>query len=339
MTSVILGLYLAAIGLDRTRVGWVFAAALAGGALLTIVLTSIADRWGRRHVVLLSASLMAGSSAGFVLTSQLPLLVVAAALGAVNPSSKDIGPFLSIEQAVLPQVSPSNRRTASFAAYNMVGSLSGAIGALLVGAPALLGLSAFAGYRAVLWTNVALACLLTVLYTRLSQKVELEAPSAGERLGLRESRGVVARLAGLFAVDAFAGAFVVQGIMAYWLTLRFGVSIQSLGAIFFGTNLASALSFLAAAPLAKRIGLLNAMVFTHLPSNVLLLLVPLMPALGLAVGVLLVRNLLSQLDVPTRQSYVMAIVQPSVVAKSPPCASAKLACTGDRRDISRLPNW
>jgi MFS family permease len=310
MTSVILGLYLAGIGLTRTQVGYVFASALAGGALLTIVLTSVADRWGRRRVVLLSAILMALSAAGFILIRQLPLLVVAAALGAVNPSSKDIGPFLSIEQAVLPQVSAANRRTATFATYNMVGSFSGAIGALLVGAPALLGLGTLAGYRAVLLTNVAVAAALTLLYTRLSPKVELEAPPAGHHAGLRESRGVVARLAGLFAVDAFAGAFVVQGIMAYWLTLRFGVSVGNLGAIFFGTNMASALSFLAAAPLARRIGLLNAMVFTHLPSNVLLLLVPLMPGLAPAVGVLLARNLLSQLDVPTRQSYVMAIVGP-----------------------------
>ncbi len=160
-----------------------------------------------------------------------------------------------------------------------------------------------------LWAYAGAAVILVGLFRSLSPRVEA-GPSQTRGVGLRRSRGVVARLAALFALDAFAGGFVLQGLMAYWFSLRYGVDTGTLGAIFFGTNVLAAVSFLAAAPLAKRIGLLNTMVFTHLPSNVLLILVPLMPTLPLAVAMLLARHLLSQLDVPTRQSYTMAVVDP-----------------------------
>ncbi|HEV7215612.1 MAG TPA: MFS transporter, partial [Chloroflexota bacterium] len=246
------------------------------------------------------------------LSANAVLLALAAIAGTISPSGKEVGPFLSLEQAILPQTAPDARRTGLFAAYNLVGSLSSALGALVAAVPPLLGVSTVVGGRLLLWAYALAALLLLLLYTRLSPKAEVIRPdrAAPRRGGLHRSRGIVARLAVLFAVDSFAGAFVVQSLIAYWFHLRYGVDIAALGAIFFGVNLCAALSFLAAAPLARRIGLLNTMVFTHLPSNVLLVLVALMPNAGLAIAVLLLRSLLSQLDVPTRQSYTMAVVAP-----------------------------
>jgi MFS family permease len=340
----------------RRRIGAIFTAALGGGALMTIALTAVADRLGRRRVLVVGALLMALAGAVFALTNHALLLGLAAVVGTISPSGKEVGPFLSVEQAVLPQTTDDARRTSVFAAYNLVGSLAGAVGALAAGLPDLLGLDVLAGYRALVWAYVAAALVLVPLFARLSPAVEAAAPRtdprretgaasaapaaaaqgasgpsrAGEaaatavppsasmeapaaEAGASEhasARGMVAKLAALSALDAFAGGFIVQGLMAYWFHVRYDLDPAALAALFFGTNLLNSLSYLAAVPLAQRIGLLNTMVFTHLPSNVLLLLVPLMPSLPLAVAVLLARNLLSQLDVPTRQSYTMAIIPP-----------------------------
>lgn len=311
LLSVMLGLYLAGLGLPTPAIGAVFTAALAGSALTTLGWTSVADTFGRRRVLCLAALVMAASGAVFALTGSLPLLVVAALFGTISPSGKDAGPFLSIEQAILPQTTANEERTAVFAAYNLVASAASALGALAVGLPGLFGFPALIGFRLLFGAYVVVAFGLLLLFARLSPAAESDAKGRKKRrAGLHRSRGIVTRLAALFAVDAFAGALVVQGLIAYWFHVRFGANLGTLGAIFFGANLLSALSFLAAAPLARRIGLLNTMVFTHLPSNVLLALVPLMPSLPLAVGMLLARNLLSQLDVPTRQSYTMAVVDP-----------------------------
>jgi MFS family permease len=309
--SVILGPYLASIGVSTGAIGAIFTAALVGGAVMTLIVTSVADRWGRRRMLVASALLMALGGLGFALTTH-PLWLGAAALaGTISPSGKEVGPFLSIEQAILPQTIGSQRRTTAFAAYNFISSLTSALGALIVALPSLLGLPPVEGHRLLVWGYVGIALTLGVIFWRLSSAVEVPGPPSGPRgfrLGITRSRAVAFKLAGLFALDAFAGGFVVQGIVSYWLYLRYGVSDVELAGVFFGANLLSALSFLAAAPLARRIGLLNTMVFTHLPSNVFLLLVPLMPTLPLAVAVLLARQLLSQLDVPTRQSYTVAIV-------------------------------
>ena len=311
--SVILGPYLASLGLGPVAVGWVFTAAIGGGAVLTVGVTAVADRLGRRRVLVLGSLLMAAAGVTFALTDRLVWLVAAAILGAISPSGKDVGPFLAVEQAMLPNTTTDARRTTAFAAYNLVGSAATALGALAVGLPALFGLDALQSHRTLIWAYAAAGLVLLVLFGRLTSRVEAPALHGGPRagwLGLSRSRGIVARLAALFALDAFAGGFVVQGLVSYWFYLRYGVETAALGGIFFGTNLLAALSYLAAAPIARRIGLLNTMVFTHLPSNVLLCLVPLMPSLELAVAVLLVRHLLSQLDVPTRQSYTMAVVDP-----------------------------
>ena len=311
--SVILGLYLDALGLSATTIGWIFAAALAGGAVMTITITSIADSFGRKSMLILGALLMALAAWVFAVSADPVWLALAAVFGTISPSGKEVGPFLSLEQAILPQTTTDEHRTAVFSAYNLVGSLAGAAGALAVSLPALFSLSLFSGYRFLIWSYVALAILLAVLFALLSPDVEApqKSVSTTRHLGVRQSRGVVARLAALFALDAFAGGFIVQSIIAYWFHLRYQLDLNALGGIFFGTNLLAALSFLAAPAIARRFGLLNTMVFTHLPSNFLLLLVPLMPNLKLAVVVLLIRHLLSQMDVPTRQSYTMAVVAPA----------------------------
>jgi MFS family permease len=308
----VLGLYLAELGFEAGAIGGIFGAALAGGALMTVALTGVADRLGRRRVLTVGGALMALAGAVFALADNPLVLALAAIVGAISPSGKEVGPFLSIEQAALPQTAPDERRTSVFAAYNLVGSLAGALGALAAGLPDLLDLAPPAGYRLLVWGYAATGLLLAALFARLSPGVEAaprpvrtaEVPAPRPRFGVHRSRGVVARLAALFALDAFAGGFVVQGLVAYWFNLRFGADAATLGAIFFGTNLLSALSFLAAPPIARRIGLLNTMVFTHLPSNVLLLLVPLMPSLESAVAMLLARHLLSQLDVSTESTRV-----------------------------------
>jgi MFS family permease len=308
--SVVLGLYLDAIGLDTAWIGWILTTALAGGAVMTVVLTAVADSLGRKRLLILGALLMAAAGAIFAVSNNPVLLAVAAIFGTISPSGKEVGPFLSIEQAILPQTTQDQHRTTVFSLYNLVSSLTGAFGALAVALPSLASLSVLAGYRLLIWGYVACAVLMLFLFAFLSPAIEAKKKSAVDfrRIGVHRSRGIVTKLSALFALDAFAGGFMVQSLVAYWFFLRYKTDINALGGIFFGTNLLSALSFLAAPFIARRIGLLNTMVFTHLPSNFLLLLVPFMPNLGLAVAALLARHLLSQLDVPTRQSYTMAVV-------------------------------
>ena len=308
--SVILGLYLDVVGLSTTVIGWIFTAALAGGAVMTFIVTSVADSFGRKMLLIIGALLMALAGCVFAISDSPIWLAVAAIIGTISPSGKEVGPFLSLEQAILPQTTDDRHRTSAFSVYNLVGSFAGALGALAVGLPALLSLSTAAGYRFLIWSYAGLAILLAILFALLSPGIEAKSHAGlqGRAVGLRKSRGIVAKLAGLFALDALAGGFIVQSIVAYWFYLRYQLDLTVLGGIFFGTNLLAALSFLAAPAIARRFGLLNTMVFTHLPSNILLLLVPLMPNVEWAVTVLLMRHLLSQMDVPTRQCYTMAVV-------------------------------
>lgn len=304
LVSVVMGLYLASLGYDTATIGGIFTAAMVGGAVTTVLVTQVADRLGRRLVLVVGASLMALGGAAFAMTDNAVLLTVTAIVGTISPSGREIGPFASLEQAMLPQTASDDQRTHVFATYNPVGSLAGAVGALAVGLPALFGFEPQTAHRVAIWAFAAIGVVLLLLFARLSPAVEAgraaipDESTARPRFGIHRSRGVAFKLAGLGALDSFGQGFVVQGLLAYWFSLRFGADVFT------------AVSFLAAAPLARRIGLLNTMVFTHLPSNVLLMLVPLMPTLELAVVVLLARQLLSQLDVPTRQSYTMAIVDP-----------------------------
>ena len=321
--SIVLVLYLAQAGLTETQIGLLLSLTLLGDTLISLWITTTADRFGRKRMLLIGAVLMMFAALAFILTRNFSLLLLAAVVGVISPSGNEVGPFLSIEQAALAQLAPAERRTAIFAWYNLSGSFATAIGAFAGGGLAQLllnsGLTPLASYRWIVAGYGVFGLLLAALFTCLGTEIEAPAvapvPDGMRRengwFGLHSSRGVVLRLAGLFSLDAFGGGFVVQSIMAYWFHLRFGVEPGVLGAIFLGANLLAGVSALSAAWIAKRIGLINTMVFTHLPSNILLMLVPFMPSLPLAVGVLLLRFSISQMDVPTRQSYVMAVVEPN----------------------------
>ena len=315
--SVTLVLYLIGLGFGESSVGLLLSLALLGDVILSLWFTTSADRLGRRRMLLVGALLIV--FAGTVLASTaLPRLIgVAVLVGVLSPSGYEVGPFLSIEQAALTQIVADRHRTRLFAWYNLVGALATALGALLSGAlvQALLetGIAPQESYRTTLVIYGWFGLLLGVLFLCLSPAVEAPAARvAGARpwLGIHRSTGIVARLSGLFALDAFAGAFVLQSLVAYWFVVRFSAQPAALGGIFFGANILAGLSGLLAARLAARFGLIRTMVFTHLPSNVLLMAVPLMPTLASATTVLLLRFALSQMDVPTRQSYTMAVVDP-----------------------------
>ena len=319
--SVVLVLYLVQVGLTTTQIGLLLTFTLIGDTVISLWLTTSADRIGRRRMLLVGAGLMVFAGVLFALTNDLVLLVLAATVGVISPSGNEVGPFLSIEQAALTQSVPGQQRTQVFAWYNLVGSFATALGALCGGGLAQIlqgaGVTPLASYRVIVLGYAAIGLLLGILFTRLSPAAEapaadvaLPSPTLSTRLGLHRSRNVVLKLAALFSLDAFAGGFVVQSIVAYWFHIRFGVEPAVLGSIFFGANLLAGLSALSAARVAAHIGLINTMVFTHIPSNILLMLVPLMPNLPWAIVVLLLRFSISQMDVPTRQSYTMAMVSP-----------------------------
>jgi MFS family permease len=322
--SVVLVLHLAAAGLTPGRVGLLLTLTLLGDTAVSFAVTTRADRAGRRLMLALGSVLMVGAGLLFAATTDFWLLLLGATLGILSPSGNEVGPFLAIEQAALSASVTDQQRTRVFARTTLTGSFATAAGALAGGALAeglqRAGWSPLDAYRAVVVLYATLGLALLILFRRLSPSVEAAAatprdPAAGgaagwSSFGLHRSRGTVLRLSGLFAVDAFAGGFIVQSFLAAWLHARFGAGEALIGAIFLVANVLAGLSALAAAPLARRFGLINTMVFTHLPSNLLLLAVPLMPTLPLAAGLLFLRFSISQLDVPTRQSYTMAVVAP-----------------------------
>ncbi len=321
LISVVLALYLAELGLGEQQIGLLFTLTLAGDVAVTLAITSVADRVGRRRMLFAGAFLMLGAGAVFAATRNVMLLTLTAIIGTISPSGNEVGPFLSIEQSALTQIVPDRSRTSIFAWYSLAGSFAGAAGALFGGvipqALCAAGSNTLQGYRAVVVTYGLLGAALAILFTRLSARTEvvektrqaakITRPSL---LGLHHSRSMVLRLSSLFMLDAFAGGLIVQSMIAYWFHVRFGAPPALLGAIFFGANLLAGISALMAARIAARFGLVNTMVWTHIPSNVLLILVPLMPNLPLAMAALLARFSISQMDVPTRQSYTMAVVQP-----------------------------
>ena len=314
--SVVLVLYLSETGFTEEQIGLLLALTLAGDALISLWLTTSADRFGRKRTLIIGALLMAGAGLVFILTRNFVLLIAATIIGVISPSGNEIGPFLSVEQAGLTQLIPHQRRTRFFAWYNLAGSFATATGALTGGWLAQQlqdsGRTVLQSYRIVLVGYAIGGLLLVFLFLLLSRSVEAERTQDGTRrvFGLHRSRSVVFKLSSLFALDAFAGGLLVQSLLAYWFHVRFGVESGILGTIFFGANILAGVSALLAVRLADRFGLINTMVFTHIPSNVLLMLVPLMPTRTLAIGILLLRFSISQMDVPTRQSYTMAVVAP-----------------------------
>jgi MFS family permease len=316
--SVVLALYLAQVGLSEQQIGLLFSLTLAGDVGISLWLTTSADRFGRMRTLQLGALLMIGAGMVFILTENPLVLMAAAIIGVISPSGNEIGPFLSVEQAGLTQLIPDERRTRTFAWYNLSGSFATATGALSGGWLAQVlqdrGISALDSYRAVLLGYALGGFILFFLFLNLSSAIEIPAKQLKTQvkrtLGLHRSKGVVFKLSSLFAMDAFAGGLIVQSMIAYWFHIRFGIEAGVIGSIFFGANVLAGVSALLASRLAKKIGLINTMVFTHIPSNILLMLVPLMPTLPLAITVLLLRFSISQMDVPTRQSYTMAVVAP-----------------------------
>ncbi|MGE5359141.1 MAG: MFS transporter [Bacteroidales bacterium] len=318
LISIVLVLYLSQLGFTTPQVGLLLTLTLVGDTVISLALTTTADQIGRKITLITGALLVVTAGVVFGITRHYWLLLLAATVGVISPSGNEVGPFLAIEQAALSQVTAGRDRTAVFAWYQLLGALATAVGALVGGGSVSLlqqrGWTALASFRAVIAGYAAIGAALATLCLCLSPAVEVRQAvhrqSTPVLLGLHKSRRVVFQLSALFSLDAFAGGFVVQSIAAYWFHIRFGVAPSTLGAIFFGANLLAAVSALVAAPLSRRIGLIPTMVVTHLPSNVLLILVPLMPTLPLAVAMLLLRFSISQMDVPTRQAYTMAVVDP-----------------------------
>jgi len=308
--SILLPVYLAGLGLEAFAVGAVSTATLLGSALLTMALGQVAHRVPRRGALLAASLLMAATGFSFAAVEGLWPLLVIAFVGTLNPSSGDVSVFLPLEHTVLAQAAPGAERTSVFARYAFVGSIVGAAGTLAAGTVDWLGPTL--GRQFViqalfaLYGGLGLASFL--LYRRLSPLVEADGEKAPSALG--PSRGRVYGLAALFSIDSFGGGLVLNSLLAIWLFERFGLDVATTGAIFFATGLCSAASYFAAVPLARRFGLVNTMVWTHLPSNVFLVLVAFAPNLWSAFLLLVLRSLLSQMDVPTRSSYVMAVVQP-----------------------------
>jgi MFS family permease len=310
--AVLLPAYLLALGLDVWSVGVLSTATLLGSAAATMAVGAWGHRFRQNHLLLGAAALMAGTGLGFAaLSSFWPLLVVAF-VGTLNPSSGDVSVFLPLEHARLAGAARGPARVALFARYSLVASLSAAVGALAAAVPAwassVAGASPLEAMRWMFAAYGAVGLVILALYRRLP-----EAPAAEEasRTSLGPSRRVVLKLAALFSVDAFGGGLVVNSLMSLWLMQKFGLSLAAAGSFFFWTGLLSAASQLAAPVVARRIGLLQTMVFTHIPANVCLVLAAVAPSLPPALVLLLVRSALSQMDVPTRTAYVMSAVTPS----------------------------
>jgi MFS family permease len=310
--SIILPAYLLALGLDPFEVGVVATATLLGSASLTLATGFIIGRFGHRRPLLAAAGLMALTGLGFAgLQAFWPLLLIAF-IGTVNPSTGDVSVFLPLEQSLLAQSVGDQDRTALFAHYSVAGSLMGAAGTLLAALPDLaapaFGITPLVAMQALFVLYAIIGLIAAAVYRGIQEPAHHATGPQVQPLG--PSRGIVYRLAALFSIDAFAGGLLVQSLLALWLFQTFGISISAAASIFFWSGVLSALSFLAAVPIAERIGLVRTMVFTHLPSNFCLLAIPFVSNLGVVIALLLLRSLLSQMDVPTRSSYVMAVVTP-----------------------------
>lgn len=313
--GIILVVYLTELGLRPTTLGVLFMVALFGNVTMTLIVATVGDRLGRRIMLMASGVLMACAGGLFASTDATWLLLIAAFIGLVSPSGGEIGSSLALEQAALAEITPFAQRTSIFAWTNLIASAATASGALAAGLATLAqtaGTSALDSYRLALWGYVGLALVLVGLFRRLSPAIEA-APSdnvSHRRFGLHRSRSFVMRFALVLAFNSFAASFIAQPFIVYWFYTRFNADVATLSQIFFLTNLAGAISYPVAARIAARIGLVNTMVFTHLPSNILLMVTPLMPTLWGAALVLILRTSLSQMDRPAREAYTMTMVSP-----------------------------
>jgi MFS family permease len=307
---IILPAYLSAIGFSPVEIGFVATASLFGTALLTLGVGFIAPRNDLRNLLLGAAVLMALTGFAFPHVERFVLIGLVCFLGTINPATGDLGVHVPLEHALIAQSVAAADRTGAFARYSLIGALSMAAGSLAAALPdftAPLGITKIDAFRLMFYGYAALGIVSALLYRRLPHVQMAEKESAAP---LGPSRRVVYKLSALFFLDSFAGGFVVQSLLALWLFERFDMSLAAASLFFFWASTLSAFSYPVAAWLAKRIGLINTMVFTHIPSNILLILAAFSPYLWLTLGLLLVRAALSQMDVPTRTSYVMAVVTP-----------------------------
>ena len=310
-SSILIGASLAASGLDATAVGAIFTAMLLGMAIASLAVGRWGESIGRRRMYVALLAVMGIAGAVFALTGSVPVLVLAALTGTLSTDPNESGPITTLEQSMLAST-PPRERSRVYGRYNAVAYLAGAVGALAAGGPSALRdvLPALPPDQRWLLAMPVGAVVCLVLGLRLSRSVEVAQERPGER-GLQRSRAAVRRLAGLFALDAFAGGFIVGSFIVFWFGRQFGADAELMGLVFFGVGLLQAASSIVAGWLGERIGLLNTMVFSHLPSNVLLMLIPLAPTLIIAVALLLARSVLSQMDVPARQAYVASLVDPA----------------------------
>lgn len=323
--SVVLAIYLKLIGFNELYIGLILTATLVNSVIFTLVASFYADRIGRRKMLIVYAALMSISGAIFFVTTNYIALIVSAFIGTINVTGTETGAFLSIEQAILPQtITDAKKRNTVYALYNMVGTFAMSAGILLSGLPQIFvgqfGLNQIESIKPlfVLYSIIGLGVL--GIYFLISNKVEVNRNNDNtittttniQHLKCTlspKSKEVVSKLSGLFAIDSFAGGFVIQSIVSFWFYTKFGVDLTTLSFIFSIAGVLTAFSFLVAAKIADRVGLINTMVFTHIPSNILLILVPFAPTLHLAIAFYLARMALSQMDVPTRQSYIVAVVK------------------------------
>lgn len=310
-SSILIGSSLAASGIDSVAVGAIFTAMLLGMAVSSLVVGRFGEAVGRRRSYLSLLVVMGLAGTVFALTDFLPLLILAALTGTLSTDPNEAGPITSVEQAMLAEA-PRDARSRVYGRYNAVAYLAGAIGSLTAGGPSALrdllpGLPPDRRWLLLMPLGAA-ACIFTA--RRLSAMIEVSSPPPGVR-GLQRSKGAVRRLAALFSLDAFAGGFIVGSFIVFWFGREFGSDAEMMGLVFFGVGLLQAASSVVAGWLGSHIGLLNTMVFSHLPSNVLLALIPLAPSLGWAIALLLARSVLSQMDVPARQAYVAELVDPA----------------------------
>lgn len=310
--SLLLPYYLTLLGFDALTIGLLITATLLGSGGLTLSAGFAAHRWRPRNLLLVASVLTAATGLAMTaFTDFWPLLVVAF-VGTLNPSQGDVTMSVPLEHALLAQATPAASRTALFARYSLIGALIGAVGAQCAGLPVVLsglGVDQQTAIQGMFLLYAVIGVVNFALYRRLPRVSVSDEPETRSPLG--KSRRTVYTLAALFSIDAFGGGFAVQSLLALWLFQRFDLSLVAAGTVFFWTGLLAAASFPVAAWLSKRIGLVNTMVYTHLPSNLFMILIPFMPTLPLALALLLMRSALSSMDVPARASYVMAVVSPA----------------------------
>ena len=314
--SVIIAIYLRFLGFDDVHIGLLLGSTLVNSVVFTLFASFYADRIGRRKLLVIYASLMSVSGVIFTFTDNYYLLILAAFIGTINVTGSETGAFLTIEQAILPQtIKDKKKMNTLFALYNMVGTFAMSGGILLSGLPSLLqeqysALSNVESIRILFGLYSTVGLVVMIIYIMVSGEIEIKSSikrTVKQTLSPKSKR-IVGKLSGLFAIDSFAGGFVIQSVVSLWFFTRFGADLTTLSYIFSAAGILTAFSYIAAAKIADRIGLVNTMVFTHIPSNLLLILVAFAPTLQLAIIFYLIRTSLSQMDVPTRQSYIVSIV-------------------------------